>query len=66
MAGLALAPFYEDYQQGLTDLHTIANYRFERMVVGHGNPILQSADQRFRKRFGKFIYQSTGQERKVH
>jgi glyoxylase-like metal-dependent hydrolase (beta-lactamase superfamily II) len=58
MAGLALAPFYEDYHQGLTDLHTIANYRFERIVVGHGNPILKAADERFEKRFNKYFEKS--------
>jgi len=55
MFGLGLAPFYEDYQQGLRDLRTLSENRFNHLLFGHGGPVLRNADEKFRKKFKRYL-----------
>jgi len=52
IAGLGLAPFYEDLGQGYRDLDTILQQDFRHLAFGHGRPILREARKRFIHKFG--------------
>ncbi|MCB0597787.1 MAG: MBL fold metallo-hydrolase [Lewinellaceae bacterium] len=55
MMGLALAPFYENLQQGRESLGRLGAIEFEAATFGHGKPIMKDAAHRFRKKFGSLV-----------
>lgn len=52
---LALFPFYEQYQQGLQDLKTLASLEFDTLTFGHGKPVVGGAKAVFLKKMGKYV-----------
>lgn len=52
---LNIFPFYENYQQGLMDLQTLAKLEFNSLCLGHGKPILKDAKQVFHYRMKKYL-----------
>lgn len=55
MAGLGIAPFYENYYLGQRDIASLSKLQFNAILFGHGKPILKNASMKFRKKFRKMI-----------
>jgi len=51
VAFLATAPGYEDFAKGRSSLNKIAALEFELACFGHGNPILKSASDKFKRKW---------------
>ena len=48
---LGFTPIYEDFEEGKRSLTKLASLDFEVACFGHGKPIKQGADRRFRDKF---------------
>ncbi|MEO0897719.1 MAG: MBL fold metallo-hydrolase [Bacteroidota bacterium] len=51
--GLSPFPCYANHDQAKQDFKTIGALTFDKLVIGHGSPILKNADQVFRKKILK-------------
>ncbi len=54
--GLALSVIYEDPQEGMRSINKITNLDFEKIVFGHGRPILSNAGGIIRQAFNRYNY----------
>ena len=52
--GLGSPLGYEDFEEGRRSQTKLASLDFETACFGHGKPILQGADKRFREKWGRF------------
>ncbi len=56
MRGLDLAAAQEDIEETLRSLHKLCRLDFEIACFGHGPPIMSSADQAFRAKWGRDVF----------
>jgi glyoxylase-like metal-dependent hydrolase (beta-lactamase superfamily II) len=54
--GLDLSVFYEDRDEGIRSIVKVTNLDFEKMVFGHGRPILSNAGSIIRQAFNRYDY----------
>lgn len=54
--GLDLSVFYEDRDEGIRSIVKVTNLDFEKMVFGHGRPILNNAGSIIRQAFNSYDY----------
>ena len=54
--GLDLSVFYEDRDEGIRSIVKVTNLDFEKMVFGHGRPILSNAGSIIRQAFNSYDY----------
>ena len=52
MMGLGWSLGYEDFEEGQRSLKKLSALDFQVACFGHGKPILQDADRRFREKWG--------------
>lgn len=54
LTGVALAPLYEDLEEGRRDAGRLSTLDFETVLFSHGRPLLADAKRRFDRAFARF------------
>jgi glyoxylase-like metal-dependent hydrolase (beta-lactamase superfamily II) len=56
MNGLDLSTVYEDREIGVKSILKAANFNFDKIVFGHGKPIMQNASKILKEKFSNIYY----------
>lgn len=52
---IAYMPFYENLAQGKQDIAKISQLEFDKLLLGHGSPVMSRASTKFRRAFRRVL-----------